>query len=60
MTSLAERPSPEPPPPAEPTVTSPAYANYVLGVLFVAYVFNFMDRQSQLPWPRQSPSALLQ
>lgn len=24
---------------------SPAYANYVVGVLFVVYVFNFMDRQ---------------
>ena len=24
---------------------SGAYANYVLGVLFVVYVFNFMDRQ---------------
>ena len=25
---------------------SPAYANYVLGVLFVVYVFNFIDRQA--------------
>lgn len=24
---------------------SPAYSNYVLGILFVAYVFNFIDRQ---------------
>ena len=24
---------------------SPAYANYVLGVLFIVYVFNFIDRQ---------------
>ena len=24
---------------------SPAYARYVLGVLFVVYVFNFIDRQ---------------
>jgi MFS family permease len=24
---------------------SPAYANYVLGILFIAYVFNFIDRQ---------------
>ena len=24
---------------------TPAYANYVLGLLFVAYVFNFIDRQ---------------
>jgi predicted MFS family arabinose efflux permease len=24
---------------------SPAYSNYVLGVLFLAYVFNFIDRQ---------------
>ncbi len=24
---------------------SPAYANYVLGVLFIVYVFNFVDRQ---------------
>jgi MFS family permease len=26
-------------------VARPAYANYVLGILFVAYVFNFVDRQ---------------
>jgi MFS family permease len=26
-------------------VARPAYANYVLGILFVAYVFNFIDRQ---------------
>ena len=25
--------------------TSPVYANYVLGVLFIVYVFNFIDRQ---------------
>ncbi|NQX87285.1 MAG: MFS transporter [Halioglobus sp.] len=25
--------------------SSPAYANYVLGVLFIVYVFNFIDRQ---------------
>jgi predicted MFS family arabinose efflux permease len=31
----------ESPPPA----ATPAYANYVLGVLFVVYVFNFIDRQ---------------
>ena len=24
---------------------TPGYANYVLGVLFVVYVFNFIDRQ---------------
>ncbi len=27
------------------TTTTPAYARYVLGLLFVAYVFNFIDRQ---------------
>ena len=35
--------------PREPTPamdTSPAYANYVLGVLFTVYVFNFIDRQA--------------
>jgi len=35
--------------PAQPDETpihiSPAYANYVLGVLFFVYVFNFVDRQ---------------
>ncbi len=30
--------------PARPTLT-PAYARYVLALLFVAYVFNFIDRQ---------------
>ena len=25
---------------------SPGYANYVLGVLFVVYMFNFIDRQA--------------
>ena len=31
---------------AEPRAEhSPAYSNYVLGVLFVVYVFNFIDRQ---------------
>jgi MFS family permease len=29
---------------ADPSFT-PAYSNYVLGVLFVVYVFNFIDRQ---------------
>ncbi len=33
-----------PPGEAEPEVT-PGYARYVLGVLFVVYVFNFIDRQ---------------
>ncbi|MEE9606331.1 MAG: MFS transporter [Myxococcota bacterium] len=33
-----------PPAAAQPAV-SRAYANYVLGVLFVVYVFNFVDRQ---------------
>ncbi len=28
-----------------PVILSPGYANYVLGVLFVVYVFNFIDRQ---------------
>jgi MFS family permease len=28
-----------------PTSTSPAYARYVLGILFLAYVLNFVDRQ---------------
>lgn len=35
-------------PPSAPvprTATSSAYANYVLAVLFVVYVFNFIDRQ---------------
>jgi MFS family permease len=30
----------------QPAELSPAYANYVLGVLFVVYVFNFIDRQA--------------
>jgi MFS family permease len=30
---------------AENPDISPAYANYVLGVLFIVYVFNFIDRQ---------------
>jgi len=30
---------------AAATDVSPAYANYVLGLLFVVYVFNFIDRQ---------------
>lgn len=38
----AARPPTEQAPPPE---FSPAYANYVLGVLFVVYVFNFIDRQ---------------
>jgi len=29
-----------------PAPRSPAYANYVLGVLFVVYVLNFIDRQA--------------
>ena len=33
-----------PPAAAQPAV-SRAYANYVLGVLFLVYVFNFIDRQ---------------
>ena len=28
-----------------PTSSSPAYARYVLGILFLAYVLNFVDRQ---------------
>jgi predicted MFS family arabinose efflux permease len=31
--------------PARTTTVSPAYARYVLALLFVAYVFNFVDRQ---------------
>ncbi len=31
--------------PPERTAASSAYANYVLAILFVAYVFNFVDRQ---------------
>jgi predicted MFS family arabinose efflux permease len=31
--------------PASRDAISPAYANYVLALLFVAYVFNFIDRQ---------------
>lgn len=34
----AEAPAPERP-------ITPGYANYVLGILFVVYVFNFIDRQ---------------
>jgi len=30
---------------SQPPPIRPAYAHYVLGVLFVAYVFNFVDRQ---------------
>jgi MFS family permease len=36
--------APAAPPPAGREIT-PGYANYVLGVLFVVYVFNFVDRQ---------------
>ncbi|MGE4606262.1 MAG: MFS transporter, partial [Myxococcota bacterium] len=32
-------------PKSDPTPVSAGYANYVLGVLFVVYVFNFIDRQ---------------
>lgn len=31
--------------PSEVDEITPAYSNYVLGVLFVVYVFNFIDRQ---------------
>lgn len=31
--------------PVEKIVFTPAYSNYVLGVLFIVYVFNFVDRQ---------------
>ena len=33
------------PPNRQPAEFTPAYSNYVLGVMFVAYVFNFVDRQ---------------
>ncbi len=41
---------PQTPPVANPAAQSPpqfspGYANYVLGVLFIVYVFNFVDRQ---------------
>jgi predicted MFS family arabinose efflux permease len=36
--------APAPPPEPEPAADSKLYANYVLGVLLVAYVFNFVDR----------------
>jgi predicted MFS family arabinose efflux permease len=43
--SPASRPVPEASAaPAEPPIT-PRYANYVLALLFVVYVFNFIDRQ---------------
>ena len=29
----------------EPTVSAPRYARYVLGLLFLVYVVNFVDRQ---------------
>jgi len=29
----------------EPAAVSPGYSNYVLGLLFLVYVFNFIDRQ---------------
>lgn len=32
-------------PAAAAAAVSPGYARYVLGVLFVVYVFNFIDRQ---------------
>ncbi len=32
--------------PAQPDKFSPGYANYVLGVLFITYVLNFIDRQA--------------
>lgn len=38
-------PSERPPGVAEAAPPSRAYSNYVLAVLFVAYVFNFVDRQ---------------
>ena len=31
-------------PDSEETPFGPAYSNYVLAVLFIAYVFNFIDR----------------
>lgn len=34
-----------PAPGAPPAASRPGYANYVLGVLFVVYVLNFVDRQ---------------
>ncbi len=34
-----------PPPEESPAEVSRGYSNYVLGVLFLVYVFNFMDRQ---------------
>ena len=36
--------APRPEPPADPGGDS-SYANYVLGVLVLVYVFNFLDRQ---------------
>ena len=38
-------PSPEVHAPAHETPHSPAYANYVLGVLVLLYVINYVDRQ---------------
>jgi predicted MFS family arabinose efflux permease len=41
MSSPSQAPAPDP----GAERFTPAYSNYVLGVLFVAYVFNFIDRQ---------------
>jgi predicted MFS family arabinose efflux permease len=41
----SEAPRSAPTPQAGGRPITPRYANYVLGVLFVAYVFNFIDRQ---------------
>ena len=36
------------PPPADPTLTSRPYRHYVLGVLFLTYVLNVIDRSPVL------------
>lgn len=51
LSDRAQAPSPATAPPTAPGAEtdiaeqSPRYANYVLGVLFVVYVLNFIDRQ---------------
>lgn len=40
--TIGEEPTPAP---ADETAVGGRYANYVLGVLFIVYIFNFIDRQ---------------
>lgn len=45
MSSSPAAPPGAPPGPADSPLVSRGYSRYVLGVLFVVYVFNFIDRQ---------------